>query len=392
MEIFRAYDIRGIYPDEINEDIVFKIAAAMVSFLTPDKLVVAHDGRKSSEPLKELAIAAITASGVDAVDIGSVGTPLFYFAVNRLAAAGGIMITASHNRPEYNGLKLVREKAIVIGESSGLSEIKNLAENIEIKAIKKGKVIKKDLSGEYEDFLLGKAILEKEPKKPENIRFEFDPDQDRLLVFENKKQIRADLLAGLIIKDFLENRSFFSKVFKRPKFIYDLRFTKAIPEFIRENRGEAVCSRVGHPFIKQAMRKNKALFGAELSGHFYFRDAYYAEASILMKLKLLKIMNETKKSLFELIKPFEKYFHSGEINIEIKNSEQTISIIQKIKENYKDGKIDELDGITVEYKDWWFNLRSSNTESVLRLVVEAKAQYIMDQKVKEISELVKERW
>ncbi|MBI4117355.1 MAG: hypothetical protein HY451_01595 [Parcubacteria group bacterium] len=322
MEIFQAYDIRGRYPEEINKEIVFKIAAGMVRFLTPDKLVVAHDGRKSSEPLKDSVIAAITAFGVDVIDIGQAATPLFYFAINKLAAAGGIMVTASHNRPEYNGLKLVREKAVVIGESSGLKEIKNLTQNIRITTVKKSKVAKRDLSQEYVDFLLKKAGLEKEPETPENIRFEFDPDSDRLLVFEKTlrqaqgKQIRADLLSGVIIKDFLEKQNFFKKIFGKPRFVYDLRFSKAIPEYIKQNGGEAIRSRVGHVFMKEAMRENKALFGAELSGHFYFKVTFYAEAPVLMKLKLLKIMQETGKSISELIKPFQKYFHSGEVSIQ----------------------------------------------------------------------------
>lgn len=393
MEIFHAYDIRGIYPDEINEEVVFKIAAALVKFLNPDKLIVGYDSRKNSGSLKESVIAAITASGVDVIDIGQASSPLFYFAVNKLGAAGGIMITASHNPPDYNGLKLVREKAIVLGELNGLLQIKSLAQNIVLNSIRRGKVIKKSLEDEYNAYLLKKAGLTEEPKT-EEIKFEFDPDSDRLLVYEKGKKVRADLLAGAIIADFLKNQPFFKKSFDKPKFIYDLRFTKAIPEYIEQNGGAAVRSRVGHPFIKEAMRKNKALFGAELSGHFYFKDVFYVEAPILMKLKLMKIMDEAGKSLGKLISPFQKYFHSGEVNIEVKNMSQGKDIIQKIKETYKDGKINELDGITIDYPStspgtsWWFNLRSSNTEPVLRLVVEAETQYIMEQKIKELIDLI----
>jgi len=408
MEIFRAYDIRGIYPEEINEEVVFKIAAALVKFLNPDKIVVAHDTRKSSVLLKDSVTAAAMASGVDVIDVGQVPAPLFYFAVNKFGAAGGIMVTASHNPPNYNGLKLVREKAIAIGEQNGLLQIKKLSENIEIKGIRKGKIIKESLEEEYKNYLLKKSGLSKEPKT-ENVKFEFDPDSDRLLVFEKTlrqaqgKQIRADLLSGIIIKDFLEKQNFLGRIFRKPKFVYDLRFSRAIPEFIKENGGEVIRSRVGHPFIKEAMRKNKAVFGAELSGHFYFKDVFYVEAPIMMKLKLLKIMTETGKSLAELIQPFEKYFHSGEINVEIRSKEQAVSIIQKIKENYKDARIDELDGITVEYWDsstglrtpvtqshWWFNLRPSNTEPVLRSVIEAETQYIMEQKVSELVKIINE--
>ena len=389
--IFHAYDIRGIYPDEINEEIVFKIAAGLVKFLNPDKLIVAQDSRGSSESLKESAISAIIASGVDVIDIGVATTPLFYFAVNKLGAAGGIMVTASHNPPNYNGLKLVREEAIVIGEQNGLMQIKKLSENIEIQGIRKGQIINENLEEGYEKFILKKSGFEKEPEI-KDVRFEYDSDSDRILVYERNKKIRADLLSGIVIKDFLSKSR--SKVFNllrgKPKFIYDLRFTKAIPEFIKENGGEAIRSRVGHVFIKEAMRENKAVFGAELSGHFYFKDVFYVEAPILMKLKLFKIMNETGKPLAELIKPFEKYFHSEEISVAIKNTELGKDIIQKIKGSYKDGKIDELDGITIEYSDWWFNLRSSNTEPVMRLVVEAKTQYIMEQKVKEITDLIRQ--
>lgn len=384
--IFRAYDIRGKYPEGINEEVVFKISAALVKFLNPDKMVVAYDGRKSSESLKESAVTAITASGADVIDIGLANSPLFYFAVNRLAAGGGVMITASHNPPDYNGLKMVREKAIPIGPKSGFLEIKNIAENIVIDRVKKGRIIKKDLNKEYENYLFKKAGIDRK-LEIKDIRFEFDSDSDRLLVYEKGKQIRADLLSGMIIKNFLDKKSFLSRFWK-PKFIYDLRFSKAIPEYIKENGGEAIRSPVGYPSIRQAMRMNKALFGAELSGHFYFQDVFYVEAPLLMKLKILKIMQETGKSLTELIRPFQKYFHSGEINIGITNQESGIMILNKVREIYADGKPDELDGITVEYPDWWFNLRPSNTEPVLRLVVEAETQYIMDQKIKELTKLI----
>lgn len=408
MEIFRAYDIRGIYPDEINEEVVFKIAAGLVKFLNPDKLVIANDTRESSWSLKESAIGAITASGVDVIDIGEADSPLFYFSVNKLNAGGGIMITASHNPPNYNGLKLVQEQAIPIGEQSGLLQIKKLAEDIKIRGIRKGKSVKKDLSKEYNAYLLKKAGLVKEPEI-DGVKFQFDPDFDRLLVFEKEKQIRADLLYGIIVKDYLDKSNFWLNLFGKEKFVYDLRFTKAIPEYIEQNRGEAIRSRVGYPFIREKMREHKAIFGAELSGHFYFKDVFYAEAPILMKLKILKIMRESGKSLAELIRPFEKYFHSGEININIPPATFNIkNLFQRLKENYKDGKVEELDGLTVEYwnpdpirgKDtlralaasngasWWFNLRPSNTEPVLRLVVEAETRYIMEQKIKELVDLI----
>ena len=386
--IFHAYDIRGIYPDEINEDVVFKIAAGIVKFLNPDKLVISQDIRKSSGSLKDSVISAITASGVDVIDIGSAATPLFYFSVNKLNAAGGVMITASHNLPNYNGLKIVREQAIPIGEQNGLMQIKKLSENIEIKGIRKGKIVEKNLEEEYKGFLLNKLGLLKEPEA-KDIKFEFDPDSDRLLIFENNKKIRADLLSGIIIKTFLDKRPFFSR-FVRPKFIYDLRFTKAIPEFIKENGGEAIRSRVGHVFMKEKMRENKALFGAELSGHFYFKDVFYVEAPELMKLKVLEILQKSGKSISELAQPFNKYFHSEEMSIEIKDQKQATGILQKLKENYKDGGLDELDGITIEYSDWWFNVRPSNTEPVMRLVTEGKTQYIMEQKVEEISEIIRQ--
>lgn len=399
-KIFRAYDIRGVYPDEINEDVVFKIAAGVVKFLNPDKLVIGQDTKKSSLALKESVITAITASGVDVIDIGMATTPLFYFAVNHLGAGGGIMITASHNPPNYNGLKIVRERAIVIGENNGLLQIRSLFENLVLDKIRKGKIIHQNLEEEYRNYLFKKSGLSvqiglsKEPEI-ENVRFEFDPDSDRLIVSEKNKKIRPDLVSGVIIKDFLDKKSFLS-FFIRPKFVYDLRFTKAIPEFIKENGGEAIISRVGHPFIKEAMRNSKALFGAELSGHFYFKDVFYVEAPILMKLKLLKILEETGESLAELTEPFKKYFHSGEVNITIRDDKQATSTIEKLKEVYRDGKINELDGITIEYWDpstplgagWWFNLRPSNTEPVLRLVVEAQAQYTLDQKVEELTRII----
>jgi len=458
--IFKAYDIRGIYPDQINENTAFKIAVGLVKFLNPDKLVVAQDARIGSDTLKDSIITAILSNGVDVIDIGYSTTPLFYYSVNKLNAGGGIMVTASHNPPQYNGLKIVKEKAIPIGKDNGLLQIKNLSKEVPIEKVRKGKLLKKDLIEDYIKLLIEKSNLKEGeeinmkliidagngitgiilpkllPKllyrlkinylplffeidgrfpnhlpdisKEENLKIlkqkvleenadlgiAFDGDGDRLAILNNEGQLmRADLLAGILIKEILNRRSYWQSIFNRPKFVYDLRFSKSISEFVKENNGLAVKSKVGHTFIKEVMRKNKAIFGAELSGHFYFKENYYCESAILAMLKILKILTISKKSIDDSVASFQKYFNSGEINIEAEITQQSWETIkEKIKNTYKLAKVEEIDGILIDLwnkEGWWFNLRPSNTEPLLRLVVEAKTQYILEQKKKEIIELLK---
>lgn len=456
--IFRAYDIRGKYPDQIDENTAFRVGAALVEFLNPNKVVVAQDARNGSDILREAVISAVINSGVDVVDIGYASTPLFYFSVNKFAAAGGIMVTASHNPPEYNGFKLVKEKAIPIYQDNGLLQIKKIAEEVKIGKIKKGRVYKKNLIDEYVDFLIKNSGLEdlvfrkkvvidasngmngiilpkvldklsinymplffeingsfpnhssditqkeswKQLKKKildtgADIGVIFDGDGDRVLFLDRKGEvIRTDFILALLAEDILSNRSILNRLFSKPKFILDLRFSKFIFEFIEKMGGVLIKSKVGHSFIKEAMRKNKAILGGELSGHFYFKENFYTESSILAMLKVFNIIERRGKQIEELVLPLNQYFYSGEINFKIPSQrfkDLAGEILDKLENIYRDGKVYKLDGLTVDLwnkEGWWFNIRSSNTESVLRLVIEAKARYVLDQKVKEISQIIKQ--
>ncbi len=440
--IFKAYDIRGVYPEELNKELAFKIGGATVKFLKAKTLVIGEDARVSSPHLRGAIVDAVTKAGCNVKYIGLCTTPLFYFSVNKMDVDGGIMITASHNPPNYGGLKIVGPKSLPVGSESGLLEIQKLSEGIIERAKKEGTIEEVNFVNEYVESVSLKSGLDPEKakkikfvvdagngmtpvvlrpllaklklsdikihfeidggfpnrspdvSKEENLRdveervvqtgaelgVAFDGDGDRVVFVDGKgKKIDSGFILGLLFN--LE-----SGFFGNPKTVYDLRFTKAIKELLG---GNGIRTRVGHSFIKETMRKNNADLGGELSGHFFFKEMGFVESSVLVMLKVLKILSESKKSIADLVAPFNKYSHSGEINIDIDNREQGLAAIQKLKEKYKDGNVDELDGVTVEYKDWWFNLRLSNTEPIVRLVVEGDSWDLMQTKVKELREIIK---
>ena len=441
-KIFKAYDIRGIYPEEINEETVYDIGRAIAQYLKAKKIVVGQDIRKSSPAFFESLTRGITDQGVDVYDLGLATTPMVYFASGRLEVEGGVMITASHNPPEYNGLKICRAKAVPVGENSGLFEIRDLTIKGEFsKGNKKGEVVSgEEIKEEYVnyfasfanfgdkkfkiviDFANGMGILEGKifekfsdnleitklyenfdgnfpnheanPLKIETLRdlqkkvqetgadlgIAYDGDADRVgFVDEEGKIIPMDLVTGLIAKIILE---------KKPgaKIFYDLRSSKAVKEYIEENGGRALECPVGHANIKKIMREQGGIFAGELSGHYYFQENYLAEASTLAAIFLLNAMAEAGKKISELIKSLQRYFHSGEINSEVKEKD---AVIARLKEKYADGKISELDGIKIEYPDWWFNVRPSNTEPVLRLNLEANTKEMMEEKRDEVLKIIR---
>ena len=445
--IFKAYDVRGVYPEEINRENAYKIAFATVKFLKAKnpgkklKLVVGEDCRIASPTLRGAVIDALTKAGANVYYISLCTTPLFYFSVNKLKADGGLMVTASHNPSQYGGLKIVGFESSPIGADSGLKEIEKMSqENLE-PAKEPGKIEEVTLVGDYADFVIKNSKIGANSGKikiiidagngmtplvlgplMEKIKFSytplyfeidcnfpnhspdiskkeslvelknkvmegqfdlgiaFDGDGDRVMFVDEKGEIiRAEFILALLF-----NNS--GGFFRKPRAVYDIRISRSIKELIG-SRG--IKSRPGHSFIKQAMRANNADVGGELSGHFFFKEMKYVESSVLVMLKILKIMSDRRKPLSELIKPFQKYWHSGEINIPIESREGGAKIIQKLKEKYKDGKIDELDGVTAEYDNWWFNLRLSNTEPIVRLVVEANTRELMEEKESELTQTIK---
>jgi len=443
--IFRAYDIRGIYPDEINAEVAERLGNATVRFLNGKNIVVGHDGRISSPELGEAIIKGLIKAGANVFNINLCTTPLFYFSVNKTKADGGIMITASHNPPEYNGFKIVGPNLRVIYSESGLREIRELSES-DFSASRPGSMKSISALDDYIDFLLKnsdvtadklkkikfvldtsngtapvvlKPLLDKLSLEPiilnaeidgnfpnhlpdisrkENllelkskiletgadIGFAFDGDADRLTVMDERgEKIGADFIIGLLFKSK-------SRWFRKPKVAYDLRFSRSIRDLIGKNGHQ---SRTGYPLIRTTMEEFDADLGGELSGHFDFKEMGYAESAILATLKILTILASSGKTVSELIEPFKKYFNSGEINIPILtiNDQRltTKAIEDKLKEVYRDERISELDGVSVEYDDWWFNLRPSNTEPILRLVVEADSEELMERKKDELVKIIK---
>ncbi len=439
MTIFKAYDVRGRYPDEIDEEIAYKIGRAYVELFNPKVVVIGRDMRLSSNALFSALSKGIVDGGSTVMNIGVVSTPMFYFAVNKLNADGGIMITASHNPKEYNGFKFVKDKAIPISFDTGIAEIeKRVKKNNFVSEKGKGKIVEVDLLDSYVDYVLSfadnfrrlkivvdcsngmagltvKKVLSKldldvvylydtldgsfpnheaNPLKKENtidlqeaVRlfgadagFSFDGDADRLLlVDENGDRVRGDITTALIASVILKGR--------KEKVLYDLRSTKALPELIKELGGEPIISRVGHSYIKAKMREESIAFGGELSGHYYFRDNFYTDSGIIALLYLLTYISRVD-SVSKEVKRLNKYFQSGEINIDVEDKDAALKLVE---EHFSDGKISHIDGLTVEYPSWWFNLRKSNTEPLLRLNLEADNKDLLEKKIKEVVSVLREQ-
>ena len=435
--IFKAYDIRGIYGRTLTEELATDIGRAFATFLKCRKVVVGRDMRPHSVGLFSALCRGLIAQGVDVVDIGLCSTPMSYYANGTLGADGSIMITASHNPGEWNGFKLCREQAIPISGDTGIMEIERI---VAAKAFapppqRKGIVSTHDVVAEYVahvrkvadlkrpvriavDFANAMGIYEARclegvlemtrlfdhldgsfPNHEANpLHLEtldtlrktvrsgaydfgvaFDGDADRAGFVDEKGEIvPMDIITALIAQSILEKE-------KGPIF-YDLRSSWAVKEVIREHGGTPMMSRVGHAFIKQQMRASKAIFAGELSGHYYFRDNYTAESSAMAVLYVANILTHRNKPLSELVKPIRRYFASGEINSEVKNPP---NVLETIRRTYRDGKITELDGVTVEYSDWWFNVRCSNTEPLVRLNVEARTEQQMQAKRDELLKLIR---
>jgi phosphomannomutase len=445
--IFKAYDIRGRYPDALNEDVARKIGRAYVSFLglSGSRVVVGRDMRLSGEPLEEAFVRGVTEAGADVLNIGLVSTDALYFAVGHLEEPGGAMITASHNPKDYNGLKLCREDAIALSGDEGISQIRDLITSGKLPEPDEdaGSVEEGDITADYAEHCLsfitteglkplkivvdagngmaGKMlppIFEKlpfeyvpmyfeldgsfpnhppNPIEPQNMEdlqervlaegadfgVAFDGDADRcFVVTENGVTISGDILATLVAKNVLE---------KEPgaAIVYSAVCSKALPELARREGGRPIRTKAGHSIIKPQMRKHDAAFGGEHSGHFYFRDNYFADSGIIAMLTVAELVGRQENPLSELLIPIDPYFRSGEINSEVEDQDE---VLKRVEEHYAerdDPEIDHLDGLTVDYGDWWFNLRPSNTEPLLRLNVEASDRETMEKVRDELLDLIR---
>lgn len=435
-QLFKAYDIRGIYPSEINEGFAHKLGRAIAMYFTGEDIIVGRDARIGSEKLAKALMEGIANQGGNAIDIGLCSTPMAYFAAQEHPAA---MVTASHNPKEYNGFKICAKGGMPLGFPDGLTNIKHLMERSEFgKPKHKGKARKKDIIAKYAAHVRqfkGKlkkltvvmdagngvqgSIIPKvfarlpvkiiplffeldgsfpnrspNPIKPgalEALRkavrqrkadcgIAFDGDGDRVVFVDEKGTIaRADHVLALFAEHVLEEHP-------HAKILYDLRSSRIVKERATEAGGVAVMTRVGHTYIAQVMKDEDALIAGELSGHYYFRDNFCADNGDIPALLMMNILSAGKKPLSKLLAPLQKYFNSGELNFTVENKHQ---MMKKIEESYCDqGQVYHIDGLSVEFPDWWFNLRPSNTEPVLRLNVEAKTKALLDRKVAELKRLL----
>jgi phosphomannomutase len=440
--IFKAYDVRGVYPDEFDEDAANRIGRAFGRWIDASRIALGRDCRTSSPALSEAFIEGVTAQGVDVVDLGLATTDMIYFASGRLDLPGA-MFTASHNPPRYNGLKLCRSLAAPVGEDSGLREIRELAEGpLPASAARQGTVRSASVLEEYLEHLLSFADLERfasltvvadagngmaglvvpalfdrlpaklvplymdldgtfpnhpaDPIQPENqqdcrtavlehgadLGLVFDGDADRVfLIDERGEGVSGSLVTALVATGMLEREP-------GATILHNVICSWTVPEVIREHGGTPVRTRVGHSFIKEIMASTGAVFGGEHSGHYYFREHYNADSGLVAAMMVMDQMSKAGRPLSELLEPLRRYRDSGEINSEVEDKAGTI---ERVARAYASGRQDRMDGLTVEFADWWFNVRASNTEPLLRLNVEARTDELLQDKTAELLTLIRER-
>jgi phosphomannomutase len=463
-KIFKAYDIRGTYPDLLTDAMAWQIGYGASRYLLADaaaagegspmmrNVVVGHDMRTSSPALTENLIKGICDHGGNVLDVGMVDTSFIYFAINHLDCAGGVMVTASHNPPQYNGFKISKRKAKPVGEATGLAEIRKYAATVDKLTLQSagGRVEKRDLWDAYRKHVLafldfskrkgkkikavidasngmagtmipkifgkkgagvegleiieinfdntkGEFVHEPNPLVASNVRmtceaviankadvgFCYDGDADRCVVVdENGKIVGCDHLTAVLAKPFLERHP-------GSAIVYDLRSTKAVSEDVIKAGGRPVRGRVGHVFLKAALAENKAVFGGELSGHFYFAQNFNADSGVVAMCSVLTLLSNSGKKMSELVAPVARYAQSGEINFTIEDKD---GALDKLRDEYIDqGDLDELDGVTIDCwgdQGWWCNVRKSNTEPLLRLNLEAKDPTILATMLAKISPML----
>ena len=435
--IFKAYDVRGLYPEQLDEEAATRIGYAFARFTESDRVVVGRDMRTSSPSLAEAFGRGLAGAGATMVDLGEVSTDALYYASGVMELPGA-MFTASHNPPAYNGLKVCRAKAAPIGADSGLQAIKELASEPAPSA--EAQIEPQDILPAYADHcrslvdldsltplkvaidagngMAGKTVpivfeplpfdvvplyFELDgtfpnhlanPIEPENlvdlqravtengchVGIAFDGDADRMFLVDDRgRLIQGSTTTAMVAERLL-------KKFPGESIIYNLICSWTVPEVITENGGKPIRTRVGHSFIKEIMAETGAIFGGEHSGHYYFRDNYRADSGMIAALLVLEAMSETGRPLSEMLHPYDRYAASGEINSEVADQNGSI---ERLARTYSDGKQDRTDGLTVEYEDWWFNCRASNTEPLLRLNLEARTEALMEEKRDEVLGIIR---
>jgi len=440
-KVFKAYDVRGIYPDQLDEAGAEAIGRAYVEQFEPRRMAVGRDMRLSSPAMQEAFMRGAAAAGAEILDLGLVGTEMVYFAVGSLGLEGGAMVTASHNPKQYTGMKLVRRGALPVGGESGLSDVRERAMSgarhrtrpegtvaeydiwpayvdrvlsfVDVAAIKPLKVVIDAANGMAGTML--PPVLERLPI--DAVRCYFEPDgsfpnhEPNPLLPENREFIvrktleeEADLgvafdgdadrcffvddTGEFVPGDFVTALFAGSVLAKEPgaKIIYDVRASRAVPDAIEGGGGTALVNRVGHAFIKARMRKEDAAFAGEVSGHYYFRDFSQADSGVVPFLLMLELISKRGR-LSEILAPLRsRYFITGELNTPVPD---VALKLQELKERFADGRVSHLDGISVDYDDWHFNVRPSNTEPLLRLNLEAMSEELMEQKRDEVLEVIR---
>jgi phosphomannomutase len=445
-EIFKAYDVRGVYPNEVNEEAARGIGAAFVAYLNAKRIAVGRDMRLSSPALAAAFIDGATSQGADVVDYGMIATDMLYFAVARDGHDGGVQITASHNPKQYNGMKMVRKEAFPLSGDEGLLEIRQMLENNALPpaASRRGQVTTRQVLDVYVDHvmsfidtsvikpfnvvldagsgmggLVAPKLFERLPCRTTRLCFDIDgrfPNHEaNPLIEENRRDIVERVIAekadvgiawdgdadrcffidgegGFVPGDFVTALLAEAFLIKHPgsTIIYDLRASHAVRDTVAKYGATSLMNRVGHAFFKRRMRETNGIFGGEVTGHYYFRDNFFADNGFIPALLMLELMSRKGQSLKELLRPLEhKYFISGEINTKLKSMDEVPAKLNSIAAKYADGHQYELDGLSVEYPDWHFNVRPSNTEPLIRLNLEATTRGLMEKTRDEVLTLIR---
>jgi phosphomannomutase len=444
--IFKAYDVRGLYPQEVNEEAAHLIGRGFVVYLNAKRIAVSRDMRLSSPSMAAAFIEGARLQGADVVDYGMMGTDMLYFAVARDGHDGGVQITASHNPKEYNGIKMVRKEAFPLSGESGITDIRDMIAGNKLPppAAVPGTVTQANVVSEYIKHVM--SFIDPSIIKPFNVVadagngiagmvapmlfahlpcivtplcFEVDgtfPNHEaNPLIEENRRDITERVIAEKadigIAWDGDADRCFFidgagefiagdfvtallaeAFLIKHPgaRIVYDVRASYAVKDTAAKYGSEALMNRVGHAFFKRRMREDNAIFGGEVTGHYYFRDNFYADNGFIPALLILELMSRKGQTLRELLEPLrEKYFISGEINTKFGDMKKALQKIDALSAKYQSGKVYTMDGVSVEYPDWHFNVRGSNTEPMLRLNLEATTQKQMEEKRDEVLSFIR---
>jgi len=440
-DIFKAYDIRATYPDQIDEDAARDIGRGFVTYLAAKRIAVSRDMRISSPSLSAAFIDGAASQGADVVDYGLAGTDMLYYAVAAGGFEGGAQITASHNPKQYNGMKLVRQGAFPLSGDAGISDIREMVTRRMLPALAatRGTVTRAEMLGPYVEHVLKfidpsvikpfnvvldagsgigglvapklfdrlpcrttklcftidgnfptheanplieenrRDIVEEVIRQKADIGIAWDGDADRCFFIDGQGEfVPGDFITALLAEAFL---------IKHPgsTVIYDLRASYAVKDIVARCGGTALMNRVGHAFIKRRMREDNAIFGGEVTGHYYFRDNFYADNGFIPALLILELMSRKGQTLAQLLAPLrEQYFISGEINTKVSSMSVCDEKIAGLTQKYHDAKVYQLDGVSVEYPDWHFNVRPSNTEPLLRLNLEGKTPELMAERRDEV--------